>query len=401
MMEGTTSSASLTFMERPEIENIAADTFGAGDTRRGIEIGWAQTDAFWAGDNVTVTGAFTGGKTGSAPTMAPSATGRRRARNTRCWAASPTASGATASPTSRSAPAGATCLYGGNNAGGGSQTLSFRDRPEIRVDGARLIATGGIAAKTGNMYAFDAERQLENFYLGGEYAQFTMDRQCGSAHRRRLRRLHQPTTVADHPTFSGWYLEGSWILTGETKVYSPSAINNEVGGFNAPVPSRPFSLSGDSWGAWELTARYSDTNLNWQPASSPPPATGRHRRRRRERIVALGVNWYLNRNIRIMLDDNIVAGEQGHVARPRPGDRAAARTSMSSACASSTPTNRIRSIARRNQMKTISRPCWARWRLSPCHQRHRRRHHRRRLDLRLSRSSPNGPPPIRACRATA
>ena len=51
MMEGTTSSASLMFMERPEIENIAADSFGAGDLRRGIEVGWAKTDAFWAGDN--------------------------------------------------------------------------------------------------------------------------------------------------------------------------------------------------------------------------------------------------------------------------------------------------------------------------------------------------------------
>ena len=57
-------------------------------------------------------------------------------------------------------------------------------------------------------------------------------------------------------------------MTGETKAYSPSAINNEVGGFNAPVPSRPFSLSGDSWGAWELVARYSDTNLNWHTSQT-------------------------------------------------------------------------------------------------------------------------------------
>ena len=89
MMEGTTSSASLTFLERPEIENIAADSFGAGDSRRGIEIGWAQTDAFWAGDNVAFTGAFTGGKTGTRRhAMAMAATSRPRS-----WAASRTASG--------------------------------------------------------------------------------------------------------------------------------------------------------------------------------------------------------------------------------------------------------------------------------------------------------------------
>ena len=36
--------------------------------------------------------------------------------------------------------------------------------------------------------------------------------------------------------------------------------------------------------------------------------------RGRERIVALGVNWYLNRNIRVMLDDNIIRLSKGTVA---------------------------------------------------------------------------------------
>ena len=40
--------------------------------------------------------------------------------------------------------------------------------------------------------------------------------------------------MIDHPTFTGWAIEGSWILTGESKVYTPSAINNEVGSFGAP-----------------------------------------------------------------------------------------------------------------------------------------------------------------------
>ena len=66
MMEGTTSSANLTWLERPEIENIAADTFGAGDSRRGLEIGWNRTDLLWAGDNLAFDVAYTGGKTGSA-----------------------------------------------------------------------------------------------------------------------------------------------------------------------------------------------------------------------------------------------------------------------------------------------------------------------------------------------
>src|SRR5579871_4626177 len=65
MFEGTTSSASLIFMERPEIDNIAADAFGAGDSRRGFELGWQHSDMLWSGDNINITTAFTGGKTGS------------------------------------------------------------------------------------------------------------------------------------------------------------------------------------------------------------------------------------------------------------------------------------------------------------------------------------------------
>ncbi|HEY0265213.1 MAG TPA: porin, partial [Rhizomicrobium sp.] len=202
---------------------------------------------------------------------------------------------------------------GVNNVDGGSQTLNLRDRPEIRVDGARLIATGGINAKTANMFSFDAEGNWQNFYFGAEYAQFQIDRQCGSLAAGPCSGGNA-YSVADHPTFWGWALEGSWILTGETKVYSPSAINNEVGGFNMPVPSRPFSLNGNSWGAWELAARYTDTNLNWHTnqfssTSQLPGIPGGE-----ERIVSLGVNWYLNRNIRIMLDDNIVQLTKGTVA---------------------------------------------------------------------------------------
>ena len=127
--------------------------------------------------------------------------------------------------------------------------------------------------------------------------------------------------MIDHPRTSGWYVEGSWILTGETKAYSPSAINNEVGGFNAPVASRPFSLSGNSWGAFELVARYSNTNLNWmgsQVANTNVLGTsnlvgivGGN-----ESVLALGLNWYLNRNVRLMIDDNITKVKKGTAAIP-------------------------------------------------------------------------------------
>ena len=327
MMEGTTSSASLTFMERPDFENMAADSFGAGDSRRGIEIGWAKTDTFWAGDNVTVTSTFSGGKTGSAVNhgsqvgsgsgiVAVAGGGDENDQllgrlTDRVWSdgISNIQIGASLAHVFNSGNV--------NNVNTGTQTINLRDRPEIRVDGSRLIATGGVAAKTADMYAFDAEGNIQNFYFGAEYAKFSLDRQCGSTLTANAGCVAGGQfAVADHPSFYGWALEGTWILTGETKVYSPSAINNEVGGFNAPVPSRPFSLNGDSWGAWELAARYTDTNMNWHGSQVASTSQLAGILGGRERIVSLGVNWYLNRNIRVMLDDNIIQLSKGTLAIP-------------------------------------------------------------------------------------
>ncbi len=319
MMEGTTSSASLMFMERPDFENIAADTFGAGDSRRGVEFGWAKTDTFWAGDNVTASFTFSGGKTGSAQNHGsgngPGAgNGDENAQvlgriTDRVWS-----DGISNLQFGLSA---ASVLYSGSNGNvdGGSQTLNLRDRPEIRVDGTRLIATGGIAAKTADMFAVDVMGNWQNFYFGGEYAKFMIDRQCGATVTTNPGCI-STTSVIDHPSFTGWALEASWILTGEAKTYTAAAINNETGGYQAPIPSRPFSLSGGSWGAWELVARYTDTDLNWHDNQLASTSQLAGILGGEERIVSLGVNWYLNRNIRIMLDDNIVSVSKGTAALP-------------------------------------------------------------------------------------
>lgn len=314
MFEGSTSSAALIFLERPEIDNIAADAFGAGDSRRGIELGWAKTDAIWSGDNLTATVTFSGGKTGTATNHGN--IGDENAQllgrvTDRLWtdgARSNIVFGAS----------GGTVLYSGapGNGNGGTQTINLQDRPEIRVDGTRLISTGGLAAKTGHMFALDLGGNYENFFLGGEWAQFTVDRQCGALSPVLNPQCVATTSVKDHPNFSGWYLEASWILTGETKTYTPTALNNETGGFQAPVPSRPFSFSGDSWGMWELAVRYSDTDLNWHTTQLASPTqlvgiTGGD-----ERVFAIALNWYLNRNVRLMIDDNIVTVKKGTALIP-------------------------------------------------------------------------------------
>ena len=137
MFEGTTSSASLMFIERPEIDNIAADSFGAGDSRRGAEVGWAKSDALWVGDNLAATFTFSGGKTGSAQNhgtnsgLALPGNGDENSQilgrvSQRLWT-----NGLSNISVGVS---GAQILYSGSNGNpnGGSQTVRFRDRPQVR-----------------------------------------------------------------------------------------------------------------------------------------------------------------------------------------------------------------------------------------------------------------------------
>jgi phosphate-selective porin OprO and OprP len=285
MFEGTTSSGQLMFIERPEIDNIAADVFGAGDARRGVELVFQKQGVFKSDDNLVIASSLTGGATG-----ANTGHGNNKDEQAqwlgrisyRFWndGVSNAMIGAS----------GAMVL----NSGGGVGALQFRDRPEIRVDGTRLIDSGSITADTASMYAFDAGVNFENFYLGGEYADFMVDRKASG------------TRVADTPNFSGWYLEGSWVITGEPKSYTVSAMNNEVGGFGAPRVASPFSFSGDSWGAWELVARYSDTNLNWRKMQAATSTIQAGINGGSERIVDIGLNWYLNNNVKLQVHDLIV-----------------------------------------------------------------------------------------------
>ena len=250
MFEGTTSSGQLMFLERPEIDNIAADTFGAGDCaprhRSPLPEGQRHHAGRQSGPERRLhrrQDRYQLPATARAATSRPKLLGRA---SYRFWNDGASNAAIGASGARRLQP---------RQQRGRLQHAHLQDRPEIRVDGTRLISTGGITAKSAYMYAFDAGVNIDNFFLGGEWAQFDV--------RRSQAVISGVNFAADNPTFSGWYVEGSWVITGEPKTYTVSATNNEVGGFGAPKVATPFSWKGDSWGAWELTARYSDTDLNW------------------------------------------------------------------------------------------------------------------------------------------
>lgn len=98
----------------------------------------------------------------------------------------------------------------------------------------------------------------------------------------------QKGTVRKDVALRAWQVAASYILTGEKK------------GFTSPNPKHPFDLANHGWGAWELAARTGDFRADKglftygfaDPTKSPSQV--------REWVA--GVNWYLNRLVRISVD---------------------------------------------------------------------------------------------------
>ncbi len=162
--------------------------------------------------------------------------------------------------------------------------VQLRDRPELRVDGTRLIDTGVIDARHVTVMGLEAAFQTGPFLIESEYFHYKIDRRITTA------------VVPSDPRFTGWYVQGSWILSGETRPYNPVEAR-----FDAPKQAYNFNPEAGTWGAFELAARYSMIDLNYREGAGGLPVPGAVRGGE-QRIGTLGVNWYLNPSMRIMLD---------------------------------------------------------------------------------------------------
>jgi phosphate-selective porin OprO/OprP len=104
----------------------------------------------------------------------------------------------------------------------------------------------------------------------GEYA--VADQQVASA-----------TKSADIQN-SAWEVTGSWVLTGEDASYT------------GVTPSHPFDPHSGGWGAWQVVGRFASLSVDDKAftdgfASPTKSADGAN-------AWSVGLNWYLNRNIR-------------------------------------------------------------------------------------------------------
>jgi phosphate-selective porin OprO/OprP len=170
----------------------------------------------------------------------------------------------------------------GSSATGARYPIRFRDRPEIRVDSTRFIDTGPIDADSAYAAGLEFAANWKNWYLQAEDFWFGIKRR-------------DPTVLPD-PDFGGYYVQGSWVFSGESRRY-----NMATGAYQSPRPRVPFT-SKTGYGAWELAARYSQMDLDFHDGLTGLAATADSVRGGAQSIWTLGVNWYPIPNVRLMLD---------------------------------------------------------------------------------------------------
>jgi phosphate-selective porin OprO/OprP len=158
--------------------------------------------------------------------------------------------------------------------------LRLRDRPELRVDGARLIDTGNIDADGLKTTGLELAGQWRNFYVQTEYQAIEIARR---------------NSALPDPEFGGWYAQASWIPTGQTRRYSTL-----TGGFDGPKVEKPFDLKTGEWGVVELGVRYSVMDLNFREGAPGTASPFGAVRGGEQRIWTLGADWYLNNALRIV-----------------------------------------------------------------------------------------------------
>ncbi|MBP7648406.1 MAG: porin [Phenylobacterium sp.] len=177
--------------------------------------------------------------------------------------------------------------------GGAATPVRLRERPELRVDGARLVDTGNLDAEGVTALGVEFGAQRKNLYLQAEYFDIAVERRA---------------SPLPDPDFSGWYVQAGWTLTGEPRRY------NAGGGFDGPRAAKPFDLRAGTWGAWELAARYSVLDLNYREGDLPALGSIRGGE---QSILSLGLNWYVNNGVTLQASWRNVS-----VERTSPGGAA-------------------------------------------------------------------------------
>ncbi len=277
-LEDAGSTNGMLFLERPAISDLARN-LGAGDYREGAQL-VANTPRWFVSGAVTGRADGVINSTGSAVTQPYGDplgfVGRVAAIPFQGddWLVHVGAHGShVVHPADTGGPDAAASVV--------RYPVEFRIQPELRADGTRLIDTGAINAKSASTLGLEFAAEKQNLMIQGEWE------------RLGIERLN---STAANPDFSGWYVEGSWILTGESRRYNTGNF-----AFDGPAVAHNFDPRSGNWGAIELAFRYSEADLNFDIGKPGTAASASAVRGGDQRIASAGANWYLNSVVRFML----------------------------------------------------------------------------------------------------
>jgi phosphate-selective porin OprO/OprP len=167
-----------------------------------------------------------------------------------------------------------------------SQQTFFRYRTDLVVPENTVIAEGRRSRLSPHAYL-----GLGSFRLLGEYV----------VNRQEVRRAATTATL----THRAWQASGSYFLTGE------------YAGYRSPTPKKPFDLKAGTFGAVELAARYGELDIDDDafPVFANPTSAAR-----KAKGLGLGVNWHLNKQIKVLVSYEHTTFEGGGTTGDRPSE---------------------------------------------------------------------------------
>ena len=150
----------------------------------------------------------------------------------------------------------------------GGRNVQFRAKPYTHDTGLRFVDTGTFLADSYFLFNAEVAFVYGPWSIQAEYFLADVD-----------------STVAGDPTFTGWYIQASYWLTGECRNYGH-------GVFGRVKPCCNF-LDNECccWGAWELAVRFGELDLQEENINGGEQST-----------LVLGLNWHLNPNTRVMFN---------------------------------------------------------------------------------------------------
>ncbi len=169
------------------------------------------------------------------------------------------------------------------------ETLRFRSRPESNIINDALEESSGITAGT-RRFGRSSGRLVDTGNIDGDVDHHTLfgGELAGVFGPLSLQaeyiRADVSREIGRHLAFDGYYVYGSWFLTGESRNYKA-----DKGVFDILYPNEPFRLKGGGPGAWELGLRFSSIDLSDENIDGGE-----------EQNVTAGLNWYPNAFVRLM-----------------------------------------------------------------------------------------------------